>query len=249
MATFLIRRLEQFAKLSVDDKDVLRVAAAQRVRRVAPREDIVHEGDKPRGVSVFLDGWACRYKTLEDGRRQIIAYFVPGDMGDLYNFVLREMDHSIAALTPLTVAEFSRETLDEMTARSPRIGQALWWETLVFASIQREWTVNLGLRTALERISHLLCELFFRLRAVGLADNDTCELPVTQVDLGETVGLSSVHVNRTLQELRASGLITLRDRTLIIHDLDALQTIALFNPSYLHLGPQGGGGGTLERRA
>src|SRR3954452_11125357 len=176
MATFLIRRLEQYSKLTADDKNVLRAAAAQRVRRVAAREDIAHEGDKPRGVSVFLDGWACRYKTLEDGRRQIIAYFVPGDMGDLNNFVLREMDHSIAALTPLTVAEFSRETLDEMTAKSPRIGQAFWWETLVFASIQREWTVSLGLRTALERISHLLCELFFRLRAVGLAVNDTCEL-------------------------------------------------------------------------
>jgi len=235
MASYLIRKLEQFTKFSSTDRQVLEDAARARVRHFRSREDIIREGDEPRNVNLFLGGWACRYKSLEDGRRQIMSYFIPGDLCDLNIFVLRSMDHSILALTPVTVAEISRDLLEDITVNQPRITQALWWESLVTASIQREWTVNLGQRTAFERIAHLLCELFFRLRAVGLTQDNTCEIPLTQVDIGETVGLSTVHVNRTLQELRGAGLITLRDKILVIHDLEAMQNAALFNPNYLHL--------------
>lgn len=239
MAIHLIRKLEQFVRLSAEERRVLAGLADLKVRRLAPREDIVREGEKPTHVNLFLDGWACRYKTLEDGRRQIIAFFVPGDMCDLNIFILREMDHSIAPLTPITLVEIPHETLNEITATHPRITQALWWETLVNAAIQREWTVNLGQRTALERLSHLLCELFFRLRAVGRTEGNACEFPITQSDLGDTVGLSTVHVNRTLQDMRASGLISLAGRELIIHDLERLQRTAMFNPNYLHLDHEG----------
>ena len=239
MTNPLIRKLEQFTRLSEHDRAVLSRAAAERVRHFAPREDIIREGDRPREVNLFLTGWACRYKQLEDGRRQVVAFFLPGDLCDHNVFILREMDHSIAALTPVTVAELSRDTFEGITLDHPRITQALWWETLVNASVQREWTVNLGQRDATERMAHLFCELFLRLRGVGLTDGDGCEFPITQADLAEATGMSTVHVNRTVQELRSRGLVVLRGRRLTIPDLDALMAAGLFSANYLHLNHEG----------
>ncbi len=239
MVHAIARKLQQFTKLSQDDKEALDRLATSRVRRMGAREDIMREGDAPREMNLILTGWAYRYKQLEDGRRQIVAFFLPGDLCDLNSFILREMDHSIGTLTPVTFAEISRANLEEVMMGHPRLVQALWWETLVTTAILREWTMNLGQRSALERMAHLLCELFLRLRAVGLTDGDTCELPVTQAELAEATGLSAVHVNRTLQELRGSGLIVLKGRTLRIPNLDVLQDTALFNPNYLHLDREG----------
>ena len=186
-----------------------------------------------------MSGWACRYKVLEDGRRQIISFFLPGDLCDHNVFVLSSMDHSIGTVTEAMVAEISRESLDAMTLNHSRVAQALWWETLVNAAIQREWAVSLGQRDAVERIGHLLCELYLRLESVGLARQGTCDFPLTQVDLAETAGLSAVHVNRSLQELRAANLIVLKGRVLTIPNLRALQAASLFNENYLHLGREG----------
>ncbi|WP_207796558.1 Crp/Fnr family transcriptional regulator [Sphingomonas oleivorans] len=209
------------------------------MRRIRAREDIIREGDSPRDVNLVLEGWACRYKTLEDGRRQIIAFFIPGDMCDLDISMLHEMDHSIGALTALTFAEISRSTIDRLMATYPRIHQALAWQALVSAAVQREWTVNIGQRNATERLAHLFCELFLRLRAVGRTHGDICEMPVTQTELAEATGLTPVHVNRTLQDLRASGLIVLKGRELRIPDLAELQRVSLFHPNYLHLDHEG----------
>jgi CRP-like cAMP-binding protein len=139
----------------------------------------------------------------------------------------------------LNYTEIDPDALAALTLTHPRVTRSLWWEALMTAAIQREWSVNLGQRTAAERIGHLFCELFFRLRAVGLTTDSSYELPVTQADLADASGLSAVHVNRTLQELRAANLIVLRGKTLTIPDLEALKTIALFNPNYLHLGREG----------
>ncbi|GEP06697.1 Crp/Fnr family transcriptional regulator [Methylobacterium oxalidis] len=239
MPQHLIRKLEQFACLAPADKRALEDAAARKVRLFGPHQDIIGEGDEPEHVNLILEGWACRYKQLEDGRRQIISFFLPGDLCDPHVFVLREMDHSIGTITPVRLAEIHRDQILHVTEEHPRITQALWWEMLVTAAIQREWTVNLGQRTGRERIGHLLCELFIRLRGVGLTEGDSCLLPVTQVDLGDATGLSNVHVNRVLQELRASGLIVLRGKRLTIPDLEALQRVALFNLNYLHLYREG----------
>lgn len=235
MPLHLISKLESFTRLSVLDRQALSTIASEKPRRLGAREDIICEGDSPGHINLILDGWACRYKQLEDGRRQIISFFLPGDLCDSHVYVLRAMDHSIGTLTSVTCAEISRETLAQVTARHPRLMQALWWDTLVSASIQREWTVNLGQRSATERVGHLLCELFLRLRVVGLAEADSCLLPVTQADLADAMGLSTVHINRTLQELRGSGLIVLKGRHLTIPDLPALQAASLFNANYLHL--------------
>lgn len=235
----LIRKLEQFIRLSSEEKRAIERVAGERVRRLGPREDVIREGDRPRDVNLVLAGWACRYKQLEDGRRQVVAVFVPGDLCDLNVFILREMDHSIGAITPVTIAEIARGRIEEMTLGHPRITQALWWDTLVGAATQREWTVNLGQRTAFERIGHLLCELFLRLRAVGLTDGEACEFPLTQAEIADATGLSTVHVNRTLQELRAAGLVVLKGKVLTLPRLDALMGACLFNPNYLHLDREG----------
>jgi CRP-like cAMP-binding protein len=239
MAKYLIRRLENFAKLSAEDKRALEDAVGQRVRTLGPRDDIIHEGDKPRHVNVILEGFACRYKMLADGRRQIVALIVPGDMCDLRMFVLSTMDHSIGTLTPVRLAEVTEDTLSALADNSARLARALWWNSLVEEAIAREWTVNVGRRDALERMAHLLCEVFVRLDAIGLTNGNSCELPVTQAELGDALGLSHVHTNRTLQELRGRDLITLKGRSLAIHDLAALKDLALFNPNYLHLDREG----------
>jgi CRP-like cAMP-binding protein len=209
------------------------------VRTVGARRDVVREGDEPRSVNLVLEGWACRYKQLPDGRRQIVSFFIPGDLCDSNVFILKEMDHSVGAITQTRIAEISQPDFQAMMDESPRITQALWWHELVNASVQREWTTNIGQRTAFERIAHLLCEMFVRLRSVGLTDGDSCDFPLTQVDLADATGLTAVHVNRTLQELRRDGLITLEHRRLTIPDLDRLQDVAMFNPNYLHLDREG----------
>jgi len=239
MAIHLVRKIEAYTRLSAEERQALLALVANNVRRIPSRQEMIREGERPTHVQLLLDGWAFRHKTLVDGRRQIIAFFLPGDMCDLNITLLREMDHSITSLTSVSVAEISHGVIDALLLRYPRIMRALWWETLVNAAIQREWTVNLGQRTAFERIAHLLCEVFMRLRIVGRTNGQKCEFPVTQAELGEAVGLSTVHVNRTLQEMRAAGLITLNGKELTIIDLPQLQELAMFNPAYLHLDHEG----------
>ena len=238
MDTPLALRLNAFAKLSQDERAALATISRGHTE-VAPRRDIVREGDKPNCVRLVLSGWACRYKTTPDGHRQIVGLFVPGDFCDLNVYVLRQMDHSIGALTGVRIAEITPEQIETLMGEYPRITRAFWWHDLVNASIQREWLLNIGARSAYERLAHLFVEMFFRMRAVGLTDGDSCEFPLTQTDLGDTTGLTAVHINRTLQELRHEGLVELDRKRLRIPNLDALMEAAQFNPNYLHLDREG----------
>lgn len=244
----LLRKLSNFTKLS-DEECAAVNECTQDVREFAAREDVISQGDRTGGVKLLLEGFACRYKVLEDGRRQIVAYFVPGDLCDLRVFILKRMDHSIGAVTASKVATISPESVLRLTNHYPSLTRALWWSTLVEEAIAREWIVNVGQRNALERMAHLFCELLYRFRAVGLNEDNSCTLPLTQVELAETLGLSSVHVNRTLQELRRQKLVTLANGTLTIEDLDALKEMSLFNPDYLHLDYSGEQPHTDEREA
>ncbi|XYD09050.1 Crp/Fnr family transcriptional regulator [Methylobacterium sp. NMS12] len=234
MSNPLTLKLQRYVRFS--DADQVRLTdIVGSGRMIAARTDIIHEGDDPRAVNVVLDGWACRYRQLADGRRQIVAFLLPGDTCDPHVFLLDAMDHTIGAITPVLLGQIPGAALQAMTARSPTLDLAFHREALATAAVQREWTVSLGCRTGIERLAHLFCELHARLAAVGLADGNTCPIPITQSDLGDAMGQTSVHINRTLQEMRSMGLITLRSRRLTIHDPAALTQLAHFDPAYLHL--------------
>lgn len=235
MPNALTRRLEEYTPLTDADRAELARLCVQSTRTIAAKRDLISEGDAPRSIYVILDGWACHYRMLENGRRQIVDYAIPGDLCDLNLFVLDRMDHSICAITRLKVAEVGREVLHRVVTNFPNITTALWWVELVSKSIHREWIVSVGQRSARERIAHLFCELFLRLESVGLTNGFSCDFPLTQNEIAETTGLTSVHVNRTIQELRRDGLLILERHRLTIPDMFALESAGLFNPDYLHL--------------
>lgn len=232
----LVARFRNFADLSAEEEARLRSLCESKLHTRAARRDLVREGDRPRVVFLILSGWAYRHKTLPDGRRQVLQFLLPGDLCDVHNEVLGEMDHSIGTITNLRYVEISHDAVAEVEHDYPGLRRAFLWHSMAAISMQREWTANIGQRSASERLAHLFCELFLRLRAVGLNDDLSCELPVTQTDLGDSTGLTPVHVNRMLQELRKAGLIVLEHRRLTIPDLAALQKSASFSANYLHLG-------------
>lgn len=231
---FLIRKLNAFTRLTTAGEAAIEELTTRRLAEIPRGVDVISEGEDPRTVNVVIDGWACRYKTLEDGRRQILAFFVPGDLADLHVYILDAMDHSIGALTSLQYAKIDPKSFEELGDSHPRVLQALWWDSLLTASIQREWLVSVGQRNALESVAHLACELFLRLKMVGLAENDLCRFPLTQSDIADALGMTQPHVSRTVKELNATGLATIQRGTLKVSDLSGLKKLALFNPNYLH---------------
>ena len=246
VANPLTQKLRSFARLSDEDSRVLDSLVGN-ARRVPARTDLISEGDKPSNVYLVMEGFACRYKILPSGKRHIMAYLVPGDFCDLHVFVLSEMDHNLGTLSPCSVVDIPRASILSLLER-PAIARALWVAALVDEGTLREWLVNIGSRSAEDRVGHLLCELLFRLRAVGLAIGDSFELPITQGELADTMGLSDVHMNRVIQKLRKEKLITLTGKNLVILDFDRLAEVSGFNPNYLHLGqriasPNGKGDG------
>lgn len=212
---------------------LVRQVGAQRARLLGARQDITGEGKQARSIKILEAGWACRCRMLPDGRRQIVALLLPGDACDFDAVAPAPLDHSVITLTPVSMREIPHAAFEAMLVARPRLREARWRDHMLAAAIQREWMVSLGQRNARERVAHLLCEVMLRLELVGLADGRVCDFPLTQLDLGEATGLSTVHVNRTLQELRSSGLVTLRDRQLQISSFDALAEIGLFDPGYL----------------
>ncbi|MGX4806208.1 Crp/Fnr family transcriptional regulator [Bradyrhizobium guangdongense] len=235
LAQAVIRRFNLLRPLSEEAVAALEQAILEGLFRAGPGEDLVVEGDPVDSVRVVLSGWLFRHKTLEDGRRQIVNIILPGETCDAYAYLLPAIDHSITTATPVAYAEIKRSRFEKLMASDRTLAEAFLCETALNNAIQREWTINLGRRAALEKVAHLFCEIYERLRPVGLVDGNSCGFPVTQMDLADATGLSVVHLNRTIQELRAAGLITLRDRMLTIPDLDALKSAALFSPGYLQL--------------
>ena len=233
LASRLKVRLERYATLPPVEVSALD-AAASSVRRYAPHDHLTRQGDPVDRIFIIVEGFACRYKFMPDGRRQIVAFMLPGDLCDTRTFSLRVMDHSIAALSPVEAVLLTEEAVRRLELL-PGLARILTLGSVVQHAISREWLINVGHRTAFERLSHLLCELFERLRAVGLTRDHQCELPLTQTEIADTLALTSVHVNRTLMEMRRAGLLTFQSRQLIIHDYDSLRRAAGFDPSYLQL--------------
>ena len=205
-----VRKLEGFTTLSPADRARLEAISAG-ARIVPPGTDLVREGDAPDGVVLVMDGFASRHKHRANGARQIMAYLIPGDLGDIDAAHLDRMDHTITTLSACKVVRVAPDSVAELMAQ-PAIARGLRKSTLVDAATLREWLVNIGCRSAQERIAHLLCELLVRLQAVGLASENSYELPITQIDLADTTGLSNVHVNRSLQALRRQKLLELKSK-------------------------------------
>ena len=235
----LLLNLERYVRLSIEDRDEIDKLKSAPAYEIRARSDLIHEGQNPSVVRLIVSGWACRYKDLLNGRRQIVGIFVPGDFCDLNVYILRQMDHSIGAITPVKYLAIPPDMIERLTHRRPRVAQALLWHNLVEASVAREWLLNIGQRSAVERLGHLLVELLFRLRAIGMAQEDTIDFPLTQTDLAEVTGVTPVHINRTLKELRSAGLIELKAKRLKILDLEQLMGLSMFNPNYLHLDREG----------
>jgi CRP-like cAMP-binding protein len=230
----LIRQLESTTDLTDADRKALGTLPF-RSRAVAERRDIIRENSLPVETCLVVEGMLCRYKMLSNGRRQILSFHVPGDMPDLQSLHLTKMDHSVASVTSSRIALIPHEAVRALARTAPTAADALARHSLIDASIFREWIANVGRRTALERIAHLICETFFRMRAVGLATLKTFELPLTQAELGDATGLSNVHVNRTMKELRRLNLIESNGKVHGIIDWEMLQEAGDFDPAYLHI--------------
>ncbi|HEX2560641.1 Crp/Fnr family transcriptional regulator [Phenylobacterium sp.] len=230
----LLLKLESIADLSSEERAALRRLPI-RVRDLSAGEDFVQDGDIPTESCLLLEGLACRYKLLEGGGRQILSFHIPGDIPDMQSLHLTRMDYSMSALGRSQVAYIPHASLRTLTREHPGLAEIFWRDTLVDAAIFREWMIGLGRRDAACRLAHLFCELMVKFRAVHLANNDKAPLPLTQVELSDALGLSPVHVNRVLQDLRGAGLIRFGHGVLEVLDWQGLVRAGDFDPCYLHL--------------
>jgi CRP-like cAMP-binding protein len=235
-ATF-IRHLEASDRtLSDEERQVIDEAISHFID-VEADVDFVREHDRPTVSSLLVSGWACRYNTLADGRRQILALHISGDFVDLHSFPMKRMDHSVATLTRCRFAIVPHENLRRITEEHPHLTRQLWRSTLIDAAVLRQWLLGAGQRSAIEHAAHLICELYTRLRVVNLADETSFQMPLTQTEIGDALGISPVHTNRVIQELRRLELISLRGSTVDILDWEGLLKMSEFDPTYLGLEP------------
>ena len=229
----LLLKLRVRDQVSEREEEVLRAAVAE-FETFRAGKTIIRAGDTLTRSALLIDGLVARYKDLSEGQRQILEVHVPGDFLDLHGFLLKKLDHDIGAITSVSIGFCPHETLRRITEEEPHLSRMLWLSTLMDSAIQRERILSVGRRSAMARISHLLCELYLRFEVIGMAKGGSYALPFTQIDLADATGLTSVHVNRMLRELREQGLLTFRGGRVTIHDWERLQRAAEFDPIYLH---------------
>ena len=234
MPNSLLHALELRDTLTADERKAVLRAASNEID-FKTGQDIVEEGERPNACSLVVSGLAARCIVLTGGGRQFTALHVPGDFVDLQSLLLKRMDHAVLALAPTRVARVAHAALRQITVDFPHLARLLWLMTLVDGAIHREWILSLGRRQAPARLAHLLCELFMRLQAVGKVDGLSFSLPLTQPQMGDMLGISAVHMNRTLQELRREGLISWQGQAVTIKDWQHLKSLAEFDPAYLSL--------------
>jgi len=198
-------------------------------RRSVERGDILREGAQQQSVVLVVEGWVYRYKQLENGKRQIVSIFIPGDLCQPFGATPRALDHSLAALNQAVLSFVPPQVLLGAARSNPRIEEALWCDLLKTDALVREHMVSLGRRSATERLRHFFCEIHERLAVVGLVEGDTFDLPLTQVDMADLFGLSAVHVNRALQNLRSSDLLSMRSRKVTLPEVAALRELSMFS--------------------
>jgi CRP-like cAMP-binding protein len=230
----LIRKLREHSRLAQEDLAEIN-ALSHTLRGLAPDEDLIRQGDDPDVSALVLSGMVARYHLLDDGRRQYLSFHMAGDMPDAQGLFVQKMDHAVCAIGPALIASIPHRELLAAFDRRPQLGFAIWRETLIDAAIFREAITSNSARTMPARMAHLFCELIYRARAAGLSDGVTLPVPVSLVQLGETLGMSIATVNRTLQHLRSQRAADLRKGMLVVQSWKRLAEIGQFNPSYLHL--------------
>jgi CRP-like cAMP-binding protein len=220
------------AIVSLDDRDAALVEhLPMKMQNLSSGQDVVREGQTVDQCCMLVDGYLFRHKIAVDGKRQIVSWHVPGDIPDLYSLHLDPIDHNITALGPAVICFIPHHPFKAMLNGSPGLTHVFWRETLVDSALFREWVVSLGKRDALARI----CELATRLRVVGLATEDRFQFPASQVDVADATGMTPVHANRMIQQLRAKGLIEWEGQTIRLLNFEGLKSLAEFDEAYLHL--------------
>lgn len=218
-----------------DEEKATLAAIITRTGSFGVGEDLVEQGSRPGYSTLMVEGISARYKILEDGRRQITALHVPGDFVDLHAFLLKKMDHGIVAMSPCKVAFAGHADLKIVTETMPHLTRLLWLDTLVDGAIHREWLVAMGRRPTRSHLAHLLCELYVRLKTVEMVEGASFGLPLSQSEMADVLGISLVHLNKTLQQLRGDGAVRWESRVVEILDWEKLQETAEFDPTYLSL--------------
>lgn len=229
----LVRKLRSDTRLSEDDEAAIRTLPVQ-LKNVDAETALVREGDRPNCCCLIVKGFAHRSKVTDTGRRQILAFHIPGDIPDLQSLLLRTLDHDLFTTSPATLGFINHSDLSTLIDARPSVARALWRETLIDAAVFREWIVNLGARSAPSRLAHLLAELRQRLAGVGLVADGEFPFPVTQSELAEALGTSAVHVNRVIQTFRAQGLLDIRKNSVTLMDIEKVIAVGGFVPTYLH---------------
>lgn len=229
----LIARLQAFSGLTAEDRARLE-DMPHTLKELADGEYVARQGDRPQSCAIVVGGFLVRQRVVST-RNQISAFYVPGDMPDLHTLHVPVLDHDLCSIGPSTVALVPHLYLRQTLANSATLTAAFWRETLIQSVIHREWIDNLAARQALPRVAHLVCELFARLDIVGLVKDGRFELPMSQEDVADACGLSNVHVNRTVQELRRRGLLDWRSQVVEILQPDQLEQLAEFSAAYLQL--------------
>jgi CRP-like cAMP-binding protein len=229
-----LRKLRARDELSAAEEAAIRASVSE-VRDLPADQTFIRASEELQHSTILLDGLMARHKDLSDGQRQITELHVGGDFADLHSFTLKRLDHHVMTLTPCRVALVPHDNLKAITEQFPHLTRVYWFATNLDAAIHREWELSLGRRSAISRVAHLFCELHVRLGLVGLAEGLEYDLSLTQGELSECLGLTSVHVNRTLKELREAGLLEFRGSRVSIGDLAGLRGVAEFDPAYLYL--------------
>jgi CRP-like cAMP-binding protein len=230
----LIRKLDRLAPLGEPDKQAITDLPFRSIT-VTAGTHLVRERDRVTDCCVLLSGYAFRYKVAANGNRQIVSFHMTGDVLDLQHLLLPRADHGVQTLTDATVAWVPVASLTALTEKHPTIGKALWRDTLIDASIFREWVLNVGQRDAKSRIAHMLCEFAVRREAAGLGTPERFELPMSQEHIADATGLTPVHVNRMLMALANEGIIERDKRDVKITDWERMRRAADFDVNYLHM--------------
>jgi len=234
MITPHLKKLRKRTEISSEEELVLRGLITE-TRRVPADRVLIRAGEELNNSVFLLDGWMARSKDMATGERQVTELHITGDFPDLHGFTLKRLDHDIVTLSECTIGIVPHERLLEVTRNYPHLTRVFWFSTSVDAAITRELALSLGQRSAISRMAHLFCELYVRLDTVGRTKGNRYEFPLTQRELSECLGLTVVHVNRTLQELRRKGLVEFENRHLTVVDRIGLEGIAEFDPNYLYL--------------